>query len=148
MALPESDQLSEHAPLFAITVAAELAGMHAQTLRQYDRLGLVEPQRTKGGSRRYSLRDVRHLRQIQALSKEGISLPGIARILDLENEVETLRERARELEEALADERLRRPGARTFLATHAGEVQVVRAGQRAQRRAELVLYRGARPGRR
>ena len=85
-------------PVFVISVAAELAGMHAQTLRQYDRLGLVTPSRTRGGGRRYSQRDVALLREVQRLSQEeGISLPGIARILELENQVEALRSRVSEL---------------------------------------------------
>ncbi len=85
-------------PVFVISVAAELAGMHAQTLRQYDRLGLVTPSRTRGGGRRYSQRDVALLREVQRLSQEeGISLPGIARILELENQVTALRARVAEL---------------------------------------------------
>ena len=66
-------------PVFVISVAAELAGMHAQTLRQYDRLGLVSPSRTRGGGRRYSARDVALLREVQRLSQEGVSLAGIQR---------------------------------------------------------------------
>ena len=90
-------------PVFVISVAAELAGMHAQTLRQYDRLGLVTPSRTRGGGRRYSQRDVALLREVQRLSQEeGVSLPGIARILELENQVEALRRRISELTEELA----------------------------------------------
>ncbi len=78
----------EDTPVFVISVAATLAGMHAQTLRQYDRLGLVSPSRTRGGGRRYSARDVSLLREIQRLSQEeGVSLAGIQRILDLEREV-------------------------------------------------------------
>ena len=87
---PDDDE-----PVFVISVAAELAGMHAQTLRQYDRLGLVTPSRTRGGGRRYSQRDVALLREVQRLSQEeGVSLPGIARILELENQVEALRRRS------------------------------------------------------
>ena len=85
-------------PVFVISVAAQLAGMHAQTLRQYDRLGLVTPSRTSGGGRRYSQRDVALLREVQRLSQEeGVSLPGIARILELENQVTALRARVAEL---------------------------------------------------
>ena len=77
----------DETPVFVISVAAELAGMHAQTLRQYDRLGLVTPSRTRGGGRRYSQRDVALLREVQRLSQdEGVSLSGIARILELENQ--------------------------------------------------------------
>ena len=89
---------------FLISVAAELAGMHAQTLRTYDRLGLVTPQRTSGGGRRYSSRDVELLREIQRLSQEeGVNLAGIKRIIDLSNQVEALQHRVRELtDEVLA----------------------------------------------
>ncbi|MDH4352582.1 MAG: MerR family transcriptional regulator, partial [Actinomycetota bacterium] len=83
----------DDAPVFVISVVAELTGMHAQTLRQYDRLGLVNPQRTAGGGRRYSTRDVERVREIQRLSSEGVGLSGIQRILDLENEVDALRRR-------------------------------------------------------
>ncbi|NED95782.1 helix-turn-helix transcriptional regulator [Phytoactinopolyspora alkaliphila] len=79
-------------PLYVISVAAEMAGMHPQTLRQYDRLGLVSPRRTGGGGRRYSLRDVEQLREVQRLSQEeGVNLVGIKRILELESQVEALR---------------------------------------------------------
>jgi MerR family transcriptional regulator/heat shock protein HspR len=74
----------ETTPVFAISVVAQLTGMHPQTLRQYDRVGLVTPQRTAGGGRRYSARDVERLREIQQLSAEGIGLIGVKRILDLE----------------------------------------------------------------
>ncbi len=79
--------MDEHTPVFAIAVAAEFAGMHPQTLRQYDRLGLVSPKRTAGQSRRYSMRDVVQLREIARLSAEGLNLEGIKRILELENQV-------------------------------------------------------------
>ncbi|MGW5875122.1 heat shock protein transcriptional repressor HspR [Nocardiopsis terrae] len=93
------------APVYVISVAAELAGMHPQTLRQYDRLGLVSPGRSSGRGRRYSMRDVRTLREVQRLSQEeGINLAGIKRILELQDEVEQLREQvfhlANELEAA------------------------------------------------
>lgn len=87
-------------PLYVISIAAEMAGMHPQTLRQYDRLGLVSPRRTGGGGRRYSLRDVEQLREIQRLSQEeGVNLVGIKRILELESEVEALREQLAEYAE-------------------------------------------------
>jgi MerR family transcriptional regulator/heat shock protein HspR len=89
---------AEDAPVFVISVAAELAGMHAQTLRQYDRLGLVSPGRTAGGGRRYSPRDVALLREVQRLSQEdGVNLAGIKRIIDLESRVEALQARVHEL---------------------------------------------------
>ena len=85
-------------PLYVISVAAEMAGMHPQTLRQYDRLGLVSPGRAGGGSRRYSLRDIQLLREIQRLSQEeGVNLAGIKRILELEEELDAVRERLAEL---------------------------------------------------
>lgn len=94
--------VADDAAVFVISVAAELAGMHAQTLRQYDRLGLVRPGRTPGGGRRYSPRDVALLREVQRLSQEdGVNLAGIKRIIDLESQVEALQARVRELLEEL-----------------------------------------------
>jgi MerR family transcriptional regulator/heat shock protein HspR len=88
----------ESARTFLISVAAELAGMHAQTLRTYDRLGLVSPQRSSGGGRRYSQRDVDLLREVQRLSQdEGVNLAGIKRIIELTNQVEALRSRMSEM---------------------------------------------------
>jgi MerR family transcriptional regulator/heat shock protein HspR len=90
--------MAEDAPVFVISVAAELAGMHAQTLRQYDRLGLVSPGRTQGGGRRYSPRDVALLREVQRLSQdEGVNLAGIKRIIELTNQVEALQARLQEM---------------------------------------------------
>ena len=95
--------MDEELPVFVISVAAELAGMHPQTLRQYDRLGLVTPGRAGGGGRRYSARDVARLREVQRLSQEeGVNLAGIKRIIDLENHVEALRARVAELADELA----------------------------------------------
>jgi MerR family transcriptional regulator/heat shock protein HspR len=104
----------EDAPVFVISVAAQLAGMHAQTLRQYDRLGLVSPGRTVGGGRRYSARDVALLREVQRLSQvEGVNLAGIKRIIELESHVDALRakvaELAAELDHAHAELAARRP---------------------------------------
>ena len=91
-------EVSEDAPVFVISVAASLAGMHAQTLRQYDRLGLVTPGRTVGGGRRYSARDVALLREVQRLSQdEGVNLAGIKRIIELESHVDALQSRVAEL---------------------------------------------------
>jgi len=128
-------------PVFPIAQAAELAGMHPQTLRQYDRLGLVSPGRTAGQSRRYSLRDVAQLREIAALSAEGLNLEGIKRILSLENQVAALASRVRELEHALADEMLSRPGRRVFAAGAEGDVVSLRAGERAKRSNAVVVWR-------
>ncbi|TQR86269.1 MerR family transcriptional regulator [Mycobacterium hodleri] len=96
----------DDARTFLISVAAELAGMHAQTLRTYDRLGLVSPQRSSGGGRRYSERDVDLLREVQRLSQdEGVNLAGIKRIIELTNQVEALRSRMGEMADEM--ERLR-----------------------------------------
>ncbi|MGQ0574487.1 MAG: heat shock protein transcriptional repressor HspR [Pseudonocardia sp.] len=85
-------------PVFVISIAAELAGLHAQTLRSYDRLGLVSPGRSAGGGRRYSARDIALLREVQRLSQaEGVNLAGIKRIIELEQLVDELRVRLEEL---------------------------------------------------
>jgi MerR family transcriptional regulator/heat shock protein HspR len=103
-----SKRSQEEARTFLISVAAELAGMHAQTLRTYDRLGLVSPQRSSGGGRRYSQRDVDLLREVQRLSQdEGVNLAGIKRIIELTNQVEALQARVRELNEELEQLRAR-----------------------------------------
>ena len=94
---------SDDGRTFLISVAAELAGMHAQTLRTYDRLGLVSPERSAGGGRRYSERDVILLREIQRLSqREGVNLAGIKRIIELSNQVDALQSRITEMGEELA----------------------------------------------
>jgi MerR family transcriptional regulator, heat shock protein HspR len=133
--------VDERSPVFAIAAAAELAGMHPQTLRQYDRLGLVIPTRTAGGSRRYSMRDVVQLREIARLSAEGLNLEGIRRILELEDQVSALSSRVRELESALADEMLNRPGRRVFAAGGSGDVISLRAGTRATKSNQVVVWR-------
>jgi MerR family transcriptional regulator/heat shock protein HspR len=95
---------------FLISVAAELAGMHAQTLRTYDRLGLVSPRRSSGGGRRYSQHDVDLLREVQRLSQdEGVNLAGVKRIIELTNQVAALQARLHEM---------------------AAEIEVLRANQR------------------
>jgi len=103
----------DDAPVYVISVAAELAGMHPQTLRTYDRLGIVQPGRSSGRGRRYSPRDVSLLREVQRLSQEeGVNLEGIRRILSLGGQVAVLQSRVRELESELeqarsdADERV------------------------------------------
>jgi len=96
--LPADTGFEVDAPLFVISVAAQLAGMHAQTLRSYDREGLVSPGRTSGGGRRYSRRDIELLREVQKLSQdEGVNRAGIRRIIELEAEADALRARATEL---------------------------------------------------
>ena len=92
------DHVPEDAPVYINSVAAKIKKIHAQTLRQYDRLGLVTPGRTMGGGRRYSARDVALLREVQRLSQEdGVNLAGIKRIIELESHVDALRRRVAEL---------------------------------------------------
>ena len=90
-------------PVFVISVAAELTGMHPQTLRTYDRLGLVRPGRTGGGGRRYSWQDVELLRQVAQLTAEGLGLEGVKRVLELERRVMELEARVAELDQQLED---------------------------------------------
>ena len=99
MASSELPQRIDHdAPVFVISVAAQLAGMHPQTLRTYDRMGLVSPRRTPKRGRRYSARDIAKLRLVQRLSQdEGINLEGIRRILAMQDEIDDLRARVQEL---------------------------------------------------
>ncbi len=85
------------AAVYVISVAAELTGLHPQTLRTYDRLGLVSPGRAGGGGRRYSLHDIELLREVAELTAAGIGLEGVRRILELENQVAALRARNHEL---------------------------------------------------
>ncbi|GAB3743579.1 heat shock protein transcriptional repressor HspR [Nocardiopsis nanhaiensis] len=131
------------APVYVISVAAELAGMHPQTLRQYDRLGIVSPGRTSGRGRRYSMRDVRTLREVQRLSQEeGINLAGIKRILELQDEVEELREHlfhlANELEAARrAVSRRGHPSPRPEAGQGRGELV---------RRTRVTIFNTAEPG--
>jgi MerR family transcriptional regulator, heat shock protein HspR len=88
-------------PVYVISVAAELTGLHPQTLRTYDRIGLVSPGRAGGGGRRYSWRDIEMLRDVADLTAAGIGLEGVRRILELENHVAALRRRVRDLEDQL-----------------------------------------------
>ena len=90
-------------PVYVISVAAELTGLHPQTLRTYDRMGLVSPGRTGGGGRRYSWRDIEMLREVADLTAAGIGLEGVRRILELESDVAGLQARVRELEGQVAD---------------------------------------------
>jgi MerR family transcriptional regulator/heat shock protein HspR len=97
------DLSDPQAPVFVISVAAELSGMHPQTLRSYDRMGLVSPGRSVGGGRRYSQRDIELLRTVAALTSAGIGIEGVRRILELENDVSALRSRVAELEAELVE---------------------------------------------
>ena len=134
------EQFDQNTPLFAISVAAELAVMHPQTLRDYDRIGLVGPARTGGQTRRYTMRNVAQLREIARLSNEGVSLEGIRRILELENQNAELNQRVRDLEQALANELMNRPGARVFAAGEQG-VESLARGRRPAKQNSVVLWR-------
>ena len=151
MSTETASGVTPDAPVFVISVAAELAGMHPQTLRQYDRLGLVSPSRATGRGRRYSARDVVLLREVQRLSQEeGVNLAGIKRILELEGENDRLRGQVRELTDDLAQalaalQRTRR----VFAATPTGDVVAVERGRRPVRSAfgagsSLVVWRPQR----
>lgn len=136
-----AQHMDRYTPIFAIAAAAELADMHPQTLRQYDRIGLVSPQRTSGNTRRYSLHDIDQLREVARLSAEGLSLEGIRRVLHLENTVRELQERVSYLERALTNEMLNRPERRVFAAGQGGEVITMRRGSRVRRTAEVMVWR-------
>ncbi len=88
---------SPDAAVYVISVAAELTGLHPQTLRAYERMGLIQPGRTGGGGRRYSHRDIERLREIADLTRAGIGIEGVRRIMDLELQVDALRARNEEL---------------------------------------------------
>lgn len=140
--------LGDTTPVFVISVAAQMAGMHPQTLRQYDRLGLVSPDRTRGRGRRYSARDVATLRQVQRLSQDdGVSLAGIKAILELEHQVAALRARVAELTAELdAAHDAAGLSRRVFAAGPTGDVVSVRPGRRPDRSAfgltsALVVWR-------
>ena len=128
--------LPQDAVVYVISVAAELAGMHPQTLRQYDRLGLVTPGRTGGGGRRYSERDVALLREVQRLSQqEGVNLEGIRRIIELEHQVEALQARVAELSTSLS-------AAQAGMASaHESVIASLRRDLVPVRRSALVVWR-------
>jgi MerR family transcriptional regulator, heat shock protein HspR len=133
-------EIDETTPLFVISVAAELSGMHPQTLRQYDRMGLVCPTRTQGKSRRYTVQDVAKLREIQRLSTEGVSLEGIRRVMNLVDENAELKQRVRDLERELANQVMSQPGNRVFAAGDQGVIRL-NPGQRPERSGSVVLWR-------
>jgi MerR family transcriptional regulator, heat shock protein HspR len=133
-------EIDETTPLFVISVAAELSGMHPQTLRQYDRMGLVCPTRTQGKSRRYTVQDVAKLREIQRLSTEGVSLEGIRRVMNLVDENADLKQRVRDLERELANQVMSQPGNRVFAAGEQGVIRL-NPGQRPERSGSVVLWR-------
>jgi len=140
-------QVEETTPVFVISVAAQLAGMHPQTLRQYDRLGLVSPGRAPGRGRRYSARDVAMLREVQRLSQEeGVNLAGIKRILELEDRAERLQDELLRVRSELAVLQQREADRRrVFAAGPAGEIVAVAPGRRPQRgtprSSALVVWR-------
>lgn len=135
--------VDDDTPVLTVSKAAELAGMHPQTLRQYDRLGLVSPGRAAGRGRRYSLRDIATLREVQRLSQEeGINLAGIKRILALEDRVRLLEAQVEALRAAAE------PGHRVFAAGPQGDVVAVPRGHRPARvtgSGALVIWRPPRP---
>jgi MerR family transcriptional regulator/heat shock protein HspR len=139
--------VDESTPVFVISVAAQLAGMHPQTLRQYDRLGLVSPGRAAGRGRRYSARDVALLREVQRLSQdEGVNLAGIKRILELENANEALRARLAELLDELEVAHVQlAERRRVFAAGPAGDIVAMAPGRRPSRlpaeASALVVWR-------
>ncbi len=137
-----SVEATSDAKVLIISVAARLAGMHPQTLRQYDRLGLVQAGRAGGGGRRYSERDVALLREVQRLSQEdGVNLAGIKRIIGLEHFAGDLQQRVAELEQEL-DEAYRRIAALEAAAAYPGR-DLVRSDQRS---TALVVWRPRRSG--
>jgi MerR family transcriptional regulator, heat shock protein HspR len=114
-------ELSDDTPVYVISVAAQLSGLHPQTLRAYDRLGLVSPGRTGGGGRRYSLRDILILREVQRLSQEeGVNLSGIKRILELESAEQESRLRLAELHAEVTQLRAELESTRAVAARMAG----------------------------
>ncbi|WP_404815249.1 heat shock protein transcriptional repressor HspR [Streptomyces thermolineatus] len=143
---PRAYQLTEETPVYVISVAAQLSGLHPQTLRQYDRLGLVSPDRTAGRGRRYSARDIEQLREVQRLSQdEGINLAGIKRIIELENQVAALQVRAAELQAAL--EATAASARQREAAVHASYRRDLVPYQQVQQSSALVVWRPKRPKR-
>lgn len=136
--------MNDETPVLTVTQAAVLAGMHAQTLRQYDRLGLVVPSRTAGRGRRYSQRDVASLLEVQRLAQvDGINLAGIKRIMDLERQVRRLERRLERLTAYRNEQQSAQR--RVFTASaEVGDVVVVQRGTRARPRvnsqAAVVLW--------
>jgi len=128
-------------PIFVISVAAELAGLHAQTLRGYDRLGLVRPGRSAGGGRRYSARDIALLREVQRLSQdEGVNLAGVKRIIELERTVDELRAQvAQLLDELVAARAAAEQAAAAVHASYRRDLVPIR------RQTSVTVWRAAPP---
>ncbi|HEX5086736.1 MAG TPA: MerR family transcriptional regulator [Nocardioides sp.] len=129
------------AAVFVISVAAELTGLHPQTLRTYERMGLITPGRTGGGGRRYSPRDIDLLREISELTSAGIGIEGVRRILELENRVAALAARNEELQAELAATREALREALAGRPRQPGKLPAVRQPQAAQ---SLVVWRRGR----
>ncbi len=108
----EAARAAHDRAVYIISVAAELAGVHPQTLRIYERKGLVRPQRTSGNTRRYSQADIERLQTIQSLTEEGINLAGVKRIIELQREIDALEDRIDGLETQLARRAIPMPGRR------------------------------------
>jgi MerR family transcriptional regulator/heat shock protein HspR len=134
------NDIDPDAAILTIAAAAELARMHPQTLRQYDRMGLVRPIRTIGQSRRYTLRNVSQLAEVARLSNEGVSLVAIKRILELENYVVDMKLRVTELEKLVEELAQREPGARVFAVGDSGTVSLP-SGKRLKKSTSVVLWR-------
>jgi len=140
MSMPTPDP---RAAVYVISVAAELTGLHPQTLRTYERMGLITPGRTGGGGRRYSLHDIELLRQIAELTSSGIGIEGVRRILDLENRVAALAARNEELlgELQATREALRTALAGRPVAANGGKLPAVR---RPDPDMSMVVWRRSR----
>lgn len=130
------------AAVYVISVAAELTGLHPQTLRTYERMGLIVPARTGGGGRRYSSRDLDRLREISELTSSGIGIEGVRRILDLENKVTALVTRNEELQAELYATRQALRAAVAARRPEPGRLPVLRAPDPGQ--AVVVWRRGVR----
>ena len=133
--------LPPDAAVYVISVAAELSGLHPQTLRAYERMGLIRPGRTGGGGRRYSPRDVELLREIAALTAGGVGIEGVRRLLELENQVTALRARNEELSAELAATREALRQAVSARRTDPNKLPVLRQPDPA---ASLVVWRRSR----
>ena len=134
------NNIDPDAPILTIAAAAELARMHPQTLRQYDRMGLVKPSRTIGQSRRYTLRNVTQLVEVAKLSNEGVSLVAIKRIMELENQAVDLKSRVVELERLVEELAMRQPGNRVFAVGDSGTVSLP-SGKRPKKSNAVEIWR-------
>jgi len=134
------NNIDPDAPILTIAAAAELARMHPQTLRQYDRMGLVKPSRTSGQSRRYTLRNVTQLVEVSKLSNEGVSLVSIKRIMDLENQAVDLKSRVAELERLVEELAMRQPGNRVFAVGDSGTISLP-TGKRPKKSNAVEIWR-------